>query len=92
MKTIWKFPLDVTDVQHVVMPAGARVLPDVAAAGGSLLTPLFIWAEVDTDDELTERTFFVLGTGNPSPVSKLHAEYVGSCLKGSFVWHVYEGS
>lgn len=47
MKTIWKFFLEVTDVQIVFMPAGARVLPVVETAG--MGRPLQIWAEVDTD-------------------------------------------
>lgn len=88
MKTIWKFFLEVTDVQIVFMPAGARVLPVVETAG--IGRPLQIWAEVDTDLEREERTYYVVGTGNPFPAAA--ARYVGTCSHGSLVWHVYEGT
>lgn len=87
MKTIWKFFLDVTDAQVVSVPYGARVLPAVETGG--IGRPLQIWAEVDTDLEHEERAFYVVGTGNPFPAAA--ARYVGTCMQGPLVWHVYEG-
>lgn len=87
MKTIWKFILDVTDVQIVAMPAGARVLPTVTSPD-IIGRPLSIWAEVDPDLETEERAIYVVGTGNPIPNAA--TKYVGTCMQGSLVWHVYE--
>lgn len=85
MKTIWKFPIEVTDRFELVLPVGARVIW-VAAQGpeGAVL-----WAEVDTDAPTETRRFRLVGTGH-ALVEGL--EYLGSfqLLSGSFVGHLYE--
>lgn len=84
MKTIWKFPLDVTTEDQVVkMPLGAKIV-HVEMQG---MLPC-IWAIVDEQvDFSVDRTFIVCGTGwGVSPFWN----YVGTCLDGSYVWHVWE--
>jgi hypothetical protein len=85
-KTIWKYVLQVTDHQVFMMPKGAEIL-SVANQGGQLC----LWAEVDPNAEYEERTFDIIGTGNPMysdmGVSRL---FIGTVLMPPFVWHVYE--
>lgn len=83
MKTIWKYPLMVTDCQTVRMPQGAEIL-SVADQRGELC----VWALVDPDADLEDRMFYIFGTGNP--VSEiLPWQFVGSVQQNVFVWHVF---
>lgn len=92
-KTIWKFPLEVTDYPVVKMPPG-KVLT-VQTQGGQPC----LWALVDPDGPVTERRFRVYGTGHavkdrPSD-SRQHRradEYVGTfqLYDGQLVFHVFE--
>jgi hypothetical protein len=86
MKTIWKFPLEITDSQDVQMPAGAEVL-GIAEQYGELC----MWAIVDTDADLEARSFAVVGTGNPIPDDVVYVSStrmpVGDVIA---VWHVFE--
>lgn len=84
MKTIWKFPLEVTDRQSIELPAQYEFL-SVADQGGQLC----LWAEVETTGESVVRTIWIVGTGNPIP--KVAAAFIGTVLMPPFVWHVYEG-
>ena len=60
-KTIWKFPLDVTDETECVMPVGSELLT-VQTQGDTLC----VWALVDPDPKAkTEsRSFRIFGTGH----------------------------
>lgn len=86
MTTIWKYPLQVTDVQWVSMPEGARLLYVDYQAGD-----LSLWAMVDSKAPLRNRLIAVVGTGNPAPTDQDGASYVGTAISGSFVWHVFDG-
>jgi len=87
MKTVWKFPIRVTDEgQIVTLP---RTHKFVAVRQRSPVT-IDLWAEVDTESLLTEREVWVHGTGHAQ-------EGVGSYLGTVFddahalAWHVYAG-
>lgn len=82
MRTIWKFPLEVTDHQSIEMPANAKVLSVADQAG-----VLTIWALVDPEAERELRHVWVFGTGHPVTVSG--ATFRGSVQQGPFVWHVF---
>ena len=83
MKTIYKYPIQITDKQDVGMPECANVIHVGLDPQG---TPC-IWAEVVTERSLRIYEVFVVGTGNPIPsVAKNH---LGSFVQGPFVWHVY---
>lgn len=87
-KTIWKFPIVITDLQTVPLPDGAKVLT-VAEQRGDLC----LWAEVNPDAPKVKRTFEVFGTGHPMHTDMgVERGYVGTAQTegGSFVWHVYE--
>jgi len=81
-KTIWKFPLAITDRQVLPMPPGAKILSVAPQAG--ILT---LWAEVQPDLTPTSRRVTIVGTGNPIPAHP--GEFVGTAVMPPFVWHVY---
>lgn len=89
--TIWKFELDVTDVQRVRMPAGARLL---TAQGQPVMhqTLPMLWALVDPSQPTVERLIALVGTGHPAPdIDDDGSVYVGTAICGLFVWHVFDG-
>lgn len=92
-RTIWKFVLWeeshlAVTVVTVQMPSGAAVIH--AASQDDIPT---VWAEVDSDAPVEERTFEVVGTGHPlvGPPS-FERCYRGTAITkdGRFVWHIYE--
>lgn len=88
MKTIWKYPLDVTDVQIIELPDKAEILT-VGNQGGMIC----LWALVSPNTNPTCRTIEIIGTGNP--VEDLPAEYasrkfIGTVSQSPFIWHVFE--
>ena len=88
-KAVWKFPLEATDQQKVMMPAGAVPL-HVDLQGGSTWDggTLCLWAEVDVDATPVERHVYVMGTGHTF-YPAAGERYVGTVQDGILVWHVY---
>lgn len=88
MRTIWKFSIPnrhKTDVFSVPMPLGS--LPLFFAKQDGALT---LWAEVDSDQVVCDKTFLVVGTGYQIDVPSDSRRYVGTCFDGPFVWHLFE--
>jgi hypothetical protein len=83
MKTIFKYPLSVTDTQVVSMPKNADVF-SAQFQGDQLCT----WALVDTEAETEDREFRIFGTGNPFELSGMF-RFVDTAQQGQFVWHVF---
>lgn len=84
MKTIWKFPLEITDHQKLALPNGAKPIH----IGLDPQQRFCLWAEIDSYEVIWhEHEIFVVGTGNPIPKEVEH--YMGSFCSGVFVWHVY---
>lgn len=81
--SVWKFPLELTDVQDVYLPSNHRWL-HVEMQNNVLCA----WAWVDLDSPTETRTLAVVGTGNPAP-SPDSAEFIGTALAQPFVWHVF---
>lgn len=81
MKSIWKFPIDITDEQILDVPIGWKPLTIMSQHG-----QLCIWAEVDVMAK-QQVIVSVLGTGNPR--TGIEGEYIGSVITGPFVWHIY---
>lgn len=86
MKCVWKFPLEVTDLQTVRMPQGAVVLC-VQVQGE---TPA-LWAMVDDGARFCDRVFATYGTGNPTDHLPVDV-YIGTyqIKGGALVFHVFE--
>ena len=87
MQTIWKFPLEITDIQHVKMPKGAKIL-SVHNQGQSPGERPMLWAMVNPEAEPEEREIHIAGTGHMRDLYDL--TYIGSAVGPIFVWHVFE--
>jgi len=86
MKKIFKFPLEIDDVQPVVIPQAAKIL-SVQMQHGELC----LWAEVQTSLRHETRYIEIIGTGHEIDESH-RREYIGTVqtADGNLVWHVYE--
>lgn len=84
--TIWKFPINITDRQTVMMPARAKILTVQVQYGAA-----YLWAQVDeklvTEEE---RGIEVFGTGHP--MNDEERRYIGSIQLhgGGLVFHIFE--
>jgi hypothetical protein len=85
MRTIHKYQLQVVDNQSVIMPRGARIMTVQVQRGIPSL-----WAEVDDQAEVEQRTILTYGTGHPL-WSEL-ATYLGTyqIQNGDLAFHVFE--
>jgi hypothetical protein len=91
MRTIWKFPIAITDEftipdeQELTLPEMAQLLKVGLDPTGSPCA----WFQVHTNAPKIKTKLFVVGTGNPMPDEVNFAHYRGSFNHGPFVWHVY---
>ncbi len=87
MRTVWKFPLLVTDSQAFHMPMGAVVLHVDVQRGEAMF-----WALVETDRPVEPRHFAVYGTGHPMANDGSTLVHCGSFLlnEGNLVFHLFE--
>ena len=87
MKTIYKYPIEITDKQNVELPEGAHIL-SVALQHRKLC----LWAMIDTDIKNEVGTTFrevrIFGTGHPVELDG-NWQFVGTILEETFVWHVF---
>lgn len=83
--TIWKYTIEIADVQVLMLPAGARILT-VQIQHGTVCA----WAVVDPEALLVARKLFIVGTGHPTDLNESDI-YLGTVQQGGFVWHVFEG-
>lgn len=83
MKAIWKYPLEITDVQTIMMPVDAAVLTVQVQNDQPC-----IWAMVYTDSEKVQKTVRMYGTGHPIDTMGV---WVGTfqVQGGRFVFHVF---
>jgi hypothetical protein len=84
-RTIWKYPLEITDTQNVMMPEGAEILS--AQMQGDALC---LWALVNPEAPKQRREIEVLGTGNPAPDAKRRYISTTQMHGGALVWHIFE--
>lgn len=82
---IWKWQIEVTDRQTVMMPAGAKLL-DVQMQNGKCC----MWALCDQNAPKEPRYLATYGTGNPVPDNA--GEYIATfqMCEGTLVFHVFE--
>ena len=83
-RTIWKYGLEITSEQSILMPMDSIPL-HVGVQGSNLV----MWVQVDPTAPTVKRVIRVFGTGQPIPTDVTHW-YVGSVQIGFFVWHVYD--
>lgn len=72
MKAIYKYRLPFMEVSKVTMPKGAQIVRIDGMDGA-----IWIWAQVDTNKELVERTFHLFKTGGEMPDNINDAVYLG---------------
>lgn len=83
MRTIYKYPLLLTDSQILHLPSSAKPLS--AQLQGDQLC---LWAEVEDEwNPGKEVVISIVGTGHPIPPGAVN--YLGTVQQGPFVWHVY---
>ena len=83
MRTIWKYPVEITDRFIWNIPSGAKFLtldsnPQLA-----------MWFEVDSDAPKEIRQFVVFGTGHQMQ-EDVNLTYLGTVFVLGLVFHVYE--
>jgi hypothetical protein len=85
MRTVYKYPFEVTDYFNLEMPQGAEILT-VQTQGGER----HMWALVDPVAPKELRAFRLAGTGHP--INDLDLQYVATFqLKGGLlVFHLFE--
>ncbi len=86
MRTIWKYNLDITDIQTIEMPVDGKILSIQTQLGN-----ICMWVEVNSSAPTTKRTFCVFGTGHEMPLYD-RMTYLGTAqtANGKLVWHVFE--
>lgn len=87
MNTIWKFPLEITDKQTIVMPAGAQPLSVQVQNGAP-----YVWAQVNDSAGERDITFFVQATGAPyNRPLRMSVNFLGTIQmnEGALVFHVF---
>jgi hypothetical protein len=84
MKTVWKFPLTITDKQTVEIPEHFTPLSVHVQED-----EIFMWAEVFTTNPKVQATINMYGTGHELP--EYPGRFLGTVLThgGKLVWHVY---
>jgi hypothetical protein len=88
MKTIFKYPIEVTDEQKVKLPSDSLIISAINQNG-----QLVIYALVDTEEKDTEeKTIRIFGTGHPCDVEEFDYNFLGSVVTGDFVWHIFAES
>lgn len=88
-KTIWKYLLNVTDAQNVIMPVGAEILTVQTQNESPCL-----WALVNPSETRTEgRNIEIFGTGHPIGYDMgVDRKYISSfqLMGGKLVYHAFE--
>jgi len=86
-KRIYKYQLDVTDWQVLMMPKDAEILT-VQIQNGNVC----MWALVDVLQSPREREFHIYGTGNPITDETKNLKYISTfqMRDGRLVFHVFE--
>jgi hypothetical protein len=87
---IWKYPLQLTDQQEVMMPVGAEILT-AKMQGGTVC----LWAIVTESNLSRPRDIRIIGTGNPfhEDIEYWSArEFIGTVIDSDrgLVWHIFE--
>ena len=84
---VFRWELEVTDEQKIDLPLSAQIL-HVAPGRDPNKYAIDLWAQVPEEAPLIPTTIRIFGTGH-SIDNPTRQEYIGTCVMGSFVWHVY---
>lgn len=84
MKRVYKYEID-KSIEKISMPFGAKIL-----SAQIQKDKICLWAEVDTENETTQRAFIIFGTGHDINFKNDEISYLATVQQGIFVWHIYE--
>ncbi|HEY1644833.1 MAG TPA: hypothetical protein VGF75_00420 [Candidatus Saccharimonadales bacterium] len=82
MKTIYKYTLGMYSRETIGMPAGAEII--------AIKLHYFsyeLWAIVEPDQPMENRTIIIVGTGRELPDEPL--KHIDTVIDGSYVWHFF---
>lgn len=85
MQRIFKYPLQITDVQSIAIPRAAKFLH----VGDNPEGMLCLWALVDDSNPLVNTEICIVGTGNYFPDAAQWPNYIGTAVMRPLVWHVF---
>lgn len=85
LRKIFKYELEITDIQEVYIPSDHKILSVNFQSGR-----LCLWALVDPSSFPFSVTVEIFGTGHPVPDPiGFDREYIGTALNSRLVWHVF---
>lgn len=87
MKRIYKYHLEVTDRQPIVLPSGSEILSVLVQYGR-----IALYALVDTDEQATEKYLIrMYGTGHPVDEIDCKFDFLGtvSLMDGQAIFHIF---
>jgi hypothetical protein len=86
MKAVYKYDLSIDDYVTIKLPRGAKVLTAQVQHGD-----IKLWAFVNTEEELEDRLFRIVGTGHPLQNARF-LNYIATVqlMAGPLVFHVFE--
>lgn len=82
MNAVYKYELDLTDVNEITMPMGAEIIHANIDPHGSPC----VWAVVNPENKPQRKLIYIRGTGQPLPDNCIH---LSSFRQGPFIWHVF---
>jgi len=82
MRTIYKYPVNLTGFTTVHLPIFGKIV----RVGLDPSANICFWVEMNLGDELFPRSFCIIGTGHEIPDDFNH---IGSFSDGPFIWHMY---
>ena len=107
MRTIYKYALPFGDEVSVQMPKDASILKFGIQSVIDSKPEIVVWSIVDTEAEMEERRFRIVGTGHPledntighvlEDYTTAHGsyewvyEYFDTLFDRRFVWHIFVG-
>jgi hypothetical protein len=86
MRTVYKYTLDVVDMQTIEVRKEAGTTPKIVHTGLDASGVPCIWMELTPGTYVEKYEIHIIGTGNPVTGTKSH---VGCFVQSRFVWHVY---
>ena len=83
MKTIYKYPVPVTDRPTILLPDAAEILT-VQVQDGNIM----LWAVADPEKPIHNRRLWLYGTGHP--MWGTEGRYIATVQTGKLVWHIFD--
>lgn len=90
MRKVWSLTLSdlsITETTVRQLPQGAEILTAQFQLSSGRIK---VWALVEADRPMEDRTFRVYGTDHALEESPDRLTYIATTQQGPFVWHVFE--